>query len=756
LAVDPIPVQYVEIALDRVGGAEFERFVNSYFPPLAGVTFVPLGGNKDGGADAFDGGIWSAAGKAESFYQASIEQDTEAKIRRTIARLREFGRTPGRLTYITSQTVKFIDEVESRLTKDLDATITVRDGAYIASHINDGPATRGAFDQHLRHHIDALKHVGASQLITASKHVKSPAVYVFLAQELDRRQGDESLVDSVTDALILWALEGTDPDTDDLLSHDEVSQRIMTQLPSVKALVEPRLRARLEAMAAKGYASGRAVRWHKKEDLFCLPYETRQQIELETVADEALRIQVLNGFEDRLRAERIEGLGEAEIHTASEVALRSLQLAFEHEGLEFASFLEAGETEYTTISDSIKAALIEAHVSGKRGLRIGEAAFTVIRSVFYDSHESERLYLSKLSRTYALLFTLNTEPRLIEFFQDMVGEFQLYVGADQIVRALSEQYLAAADQMTRNTLLMAARNGAKLILTEPVLDEVVHHFRACDTEYQSAVAAVEHHLTYELARIAPHIMLRSYLYARLSTTLGKRHPRNWPAFVQQFVGHAELWKPDAYVQLRRYLQSSFAMSYESTADLEALVDVEQVKSLAGKLNASKKDPQLARNDALMALAVYGSRQDRNEEAKVSEFGYETWWLTGETSIIKHTRDVVTAHSGARYMMRPDFLLNFLTLAPSAREAREAFAAVFPTLLGIKLANRMKPETFHKIMAKVAEAECLDDARRMSAIASITDKLKGDLVRQYARVGGTGVDAHHAPVDVATAAIHSEN
>jgi len=42
--------------------------------------------------------------------------------------------------------------------------------------------------------------------------------------------------------------------------------------------------------------------------------------------------------------------------------------------------------------------------------------------VFYDSLEVERLYLGKLSRTYTLLFTLNTEPRLIEYFQAVTGK----------------------------------------------------------------------------------------------------------------------------------------------------------------------------------------------------------------------------------------------------------------------------------------------------------------------------------------------
>ena len=35
---------------------------------------------------------------------------------------------------------------------------------------------------------------------------------VFLGQELERRRGNADILEAVTDSLILWALEGTNPD----------------------------------------------------------------------------------------------------------------------------------------------------------------------------------------------------------------------------------------------------------------------------------------------------------------------------------------------------------------------------------------------------------------------------------------------------------------------------------------------------------------------------------------------------------------
>jgi len=193
----------VRIALDKAEGFPFERFANAFYSSLVGGSFVQLGGLKDGGADARDGTIFEDGARAEVYYQASVEVDTEGKIRRTVTRLREFGRSPKTLVYLTSRTVRYSDRVERALTDELDVTISIRDGDYIALHVNDDAGTRSAFDQHLRHYTDFLRRVGASPLISASKYVRTPGVYVFLAHEIERWEGNESLVDAVTDALAL-------------------------------------------------------------------------------------------------------------------------------------------------------------------------------------------------------------------------------------------------------------------------------------------------------------------------------------------------------------------------------------------------------------------------------------------------------------------------------------------------------------------------------------------------------------------------
>ncbi|MGV0044171.1 hypothetical protein ACRU13_07740 [Mycobacterium colombiense] len=737
MALQPVNTDLVRVALDKTDGWSFEKFVNDFYASIAGESFQPLGGVRDGGADAYDHKIYESSSYAGSFYQSSIEKDHEGKIRATVKRLRQFGRLPIRVTYFSPHTIRYIDKVEGDLSRELDVTIQIRDGNYIAAHVNDGAAAIAAFDQHLRAAADFLKGIGSVNLLTPSKHVKSPAVYVFLAQELSRRDGDHGLVDAMTDALIVWALEGTDPDEGILLSRNDIQQRIISELPGVAPLVMPRLDDRLSATSSKGYPGGRAVRSHKKDGLYCLPYETRQQLEADNASDEALRVNFRKSIEQRIEDQARDGFDDETNAVAAEAAVRAIHLVFEREGLEFANYLHSqnGAGAYPTVLDAVADAVAESGIGGRRATSVGEAAFRALRGVLYDSHEVERLYLQKVSRTYTLLFTLNAEPRLIEFFQDLVGDFYLYVGSDVIVRALSEQLLPEADQATRNTLLAAARCGAKLILAEPVLEEVVGHLRTCDREYKNYIAGREDHMTYELMREVPHIMLRAYLYAHANLDLSARRPRSWQGFLRNFCDPEDLQQQPAYTDLRKYLCGAFNLEYRSLDDLSRYFDTQEADKLGDALAELKSNLTLARNDAVMALSVYGRRVRRREDAGTSEFGLNTWWLTSETSILRHTKPLVVKH-GARYAMRPDFLLNFLTLAPKAADVRRTMKTVFPSLLGVSLSRRIGSDSFHAVMKQVDEAMEMDDARRAVKMAKIVDRLKGDMFRPFASVPTT--------------------
>ena len=91
-----------------------------------------FGGHHDGGAEAFsEQDVFE--GKAGHFWQASVEKNIRAKIRRTAKRLRTFGRDLKQLTYCSSIVVPNVDGEEDFLSDELGIPVRIRDQKYIIS-----------------------------------------------------------------------------------------------------------------------------------------------------------------------------------------------------------------------------------------------------------------------------------------------------------------------------------------------------------------------------------------------------------------------------------------------------------------------------------------------------------------------------------------------------------------------------------------------------------------------------------------------
>ena len=728
MAVHP---DLIEVALSKVEGFQFERFVNDLYPLVVGKSYVPIGGFKDGGADAFGGDpLHERNGKPTYFYQASIQADAKAKIRHTVKRLKEYGREVGALTFLTSQRIQSVDKLEADLTDELDVSIRIHDSKYIIAQINQTSETQQCYERHLAHLTDFLRHVGNNSLIYSSPFVTDPTVFVYLRQEADKRRGDTKLFESLTDTLIQWALEGTDPDKNILMSQNEILAKIESVIPTASHEISAKLDSRLRRLSSKDFPGGRRVRYHMKDNAYVLPYEARSAIEELNASDEALTIRARQSFVTRAESVVQSRLDDSDRDLVGSVVIRTMQIAFEKQGLLFSHFLastedDSDEVEYPAIVDAVKDAVFE-FVPANRHAEITEIAIRVARESIYSSTNDEREYLRRLSRTYTLLFTLKNEPRVIEFFQRMASEFYLYVGTDMLVRALSELFLEEPDQLGRNMLRLASASGMQLILTEPVLDEVLGNLRGSDREFHESYAMVEESLDQEMISAVPKIMLRTYLYNR-------KRPKgasNWPAFIEQFCSHGLLHKREAKGELRTYLLRAFGMQYQSLNALHAITNSSEVVDLANDLRDIKHTDWLAQNDALLICAVYGHRAAAREESTGNEFGFNTWWLTGETRILRATRSIRERHENARFMMRPDFLLNFLSFAPSASAVRDSYANIFPGLLGVNISRQMDEETFKNIIRQVTEAQSMDESRRASLMARLSDEVKSNLRRPY--------------------------
>ncbi|EQA1683048.1 TPA: hypothetical protein ACT919_001905 [Enterobacter roggenkampii] len=711
-----------EVALNKVTGFEFEDFACAFMAALEGRNFIPLGGVHDGGADGLSDKELYQAESTNVFYQMTIQSDYKSKIRMTINRLKDFNRTPRVLYYVTSKVISHIDKEEDELSEELGVIIKIRDAKYIGVHINDTQATKAAYYQFLASKTEHLSKVGASTELGFSDFVKDPSVFVFLQHEMSESQGNRKLIHSITDTLILWALRDTDPDKGLFMNKEEIKEAIISSFPWANYFINNNLKNRLSSLKSKE-VNGREIRWYKNDKKYCLPFETREAIKLENSVDELLAIDFMKEIKEQCNLKF--SLSPKRCQVISEITKVIIQRVFERQGLMLASFISDPDSSVNekelVISDCIEDVLIKSKIKPEDIADYRNYIEKILNDVFYHSTENQRKYLLQLSKTYVLLFTLKADPRIVDYFSSMCSKFMLFLGSDIIVKALSERYLQKEDQQCKNLLQSAALSGVKLRMSTAVLEEVYTHIRNTNYEFHNHFRTIENHITTEIARNSSKILIRAYFYARKAGLV-----RTWESYINQFVSYDEITNNSGREELKRYLVSEYSLTFIENEELSSYSNAKEVKELADTLveNDEKKHDVLAHNSALLVHGIYGLRIKNNESNNGSPFGYGTWWLTNQTRIQKHTAELVRKHS-SKYIMRPEFLLNFLSLSPSAEQVRKTYGNIFPSNIGIQFGHRLKEDAFHAVLDKVKEWSDYEPGRVTALVSKLSDTIKSE-------------------------------
>lgn len=710
----------VQVALEKVDGFAFERFAQDFLSVLEGRSFIPVGGVKDGGAD----GIYDC-GNDRTYYQFTRQENHRDKIRKTLNRLSDFGRTVKTIYYLSSTLIPHIDKEEDFLTDELGAIIKIRDRKYIISHVNDSIGTIAAYKNHLSVYTNYLSSIGRPDESFQSEHVNDPTAYVFLQHEVSNRLGDRKLIHSLTDTMIIWALSDTDPDKGILMSEDEIRKNIFGRFPWAIKLLKGHIKQRLEVLRSKG-VSGREVRWYKKNKQYCLPYETRESIKDENKEDESLKITFIE--ELKVVASELYDADDGEYQNIAKLCDQVIHMIFEKQGLLFSHFLASVEENDSPliISDCIDAVLNSANIPSELIEIYREHIESIIRKVFYHGSPTQREYLKNLSRTYVLLFTLQAEPRIVEYFSTMSASFRLFVGSDILVKALSERYLSMEDQVARNLLKMSSSAGISMYLSECVLEEIYTHICGTYYEFINYFSEIESYVTREIARNSNKILIRAYFYAKEEGRV-----RNWKAYIDQFITYNNVHTSEGRDELKKYLMSEYNLKFAENDELESVCDKEMVTSLSEAMLAKddKKNEELAYNTALLVHGVYGLRRKYNETGSVSEYGLKTWWMTNQSRVLRYTTDLIRKNM-SKYIMRPEYILNFIAMSPNCEETRRSFHNIFPSNFGIQLGHRLRDDVFHKILSDVNQWKGYEPGRITALMSELSDKLKSDRLKRY--------------------------
>ena len=380
---------------------------------------------------------------------------------------------------------------------------------------------------------------------------------VFLRQEVEHRQGKTGLLESVADSLIIWALSDTDPDRGSFMTRGEILARIENALPAARTFIRGVLDDRLSLLSKK-HENERRIRLYAREKKYCLPLNTRELVKKENIDDISLKLSVSAVLARRCAAVAAEG--ELALTTkVVETCHTVLERIFEHQGLQVARFAANGEVDdelYTNAADLISNVVNET-AGNDNSVVVRRLATRVLRGTFYDTTPDEQAYLLKLSQTYVLLLLLKNEPKVVEYFKNISSKFNLYIGTDFLVRALSEHYLSAENQTTANLFVILNALGANLILTEKAVNELSTHIRSQIFEFENMYMHMEHKITIDVVEYIDKILIRSYFYARLAPLSSASPPAGWRSYIGQFASYNAIRAERGNDELARYLVSKF-------------------------------------------------------------------------------------------------------------------------------------------------------------------------------------------------------
>lgn len=710
----------IDYLIGTIDGFEMESLISRLLGIRHGEGFESLGGRKDGGADGMLVGIYQQ--RNEHYVQISKEGGAEKKIERTVRRLREVGREPKAITYWTNISIPTRDIIEEKLTESLSLTVRIREKVSLVQLVNESDDSRRLFREVFAKEIAELSKQKAASEGEQLGFTSDPTVYTFLKFEVGDRYRRDNLTEPVADAMIYWALRETDPDKDILLPRGELKKKIAAALPGAQNMIIPNIDCRLEQLCRRGAETPR-VRYYKAQDAYCLPYEMRLEIAEESVADIELTEFVRASLEDSARERGADGSSKL----IADIAMSVIYQHFFEQGLVLAAFLEKRLESISSQEQVVETELMKSLDAEAISPKLYGVALNVLRSFFYSPSERQVLFQKKLSRTSLLLISLKHSPQLLEYFNGMTGKFRLFVGTDIIVKALSEYYLGGESKTLTNLLSVARSAGAQLILTEPVVEEVYTHLNAVNQEFKNHYAAREQFITPSVASQSQRILIRAYFYTK---SIGKA--RSWSGYLGTFVDFLLLnsRNVEAQAQLQAFLVKYFGLLFLSREELEKGVLLDNVNQLAGLLQNRDPDKNaaLAQNDALLAHAIYAQRKLNNEVAKYDGYGLSTWWLTKEIRILSYTTDLVRSN-GTPYVMRPEFLLNYLSLSPKANLTDEA-RQLLPTHVGLQLGQHLPDAQMEKLLSAVEEWQDLPQERIEIQMSVFADKLKHDRLKRY--------------------------
>ena len=706
--IDQTAFRYALSSIDD--GFIFEEFAQAFLAALLGHDFIPVGGTKDRGIDGFQH-IFSPNNRTETIYQMSTELGFEEKICSTIDKLKKNGISFDRFIYVTNRKLSNIESVINDLWDKAKINVNIYDEPWFVARCAHSQAVINAYQSFLSKYMHEYSRPGYYRTI-ADLDTDS-RLYVFLKQQFSERTEDVHTDDLVIDSLILFSLEGTDPDKEILMTESEIFESIKKYISFSPELIRVKLRERLIILSTKP----RKIKFHSAKKGYCLPYETRCEIENRNLKEESIytlfrdqSITILNKF---LKEQNV---ATKDVYSLIEGCLRTI---FKKQGLEFSNFVINGDSSQLVeqhLDDVIGQAVDASSVIVKNKQRVKEALHLAIREIVYHGTAEQHAYLRSLSNTYMMMFLMKWEPKITTYFESLSSKLVLFVDTSILIPAFSEYYLDDCNKRFWNLLIGAYKAGITLFIYESHMDELLSHLQMIKNKYYCFYYPMEDVYVDETnVLFIDEIMIRAYYYAKLNNCVD-----SFDNFLNNFIS-PELG-PNVKRELTVYLKEELGITFVSKSQWNIKIDDEEVSQLVEELS-EKKNEIKARNDAEMILSLYALREKNNETSDTGILGYKTWWLSQDTSTYKAMDKCFGTKYPVSCYIRPDFVYNYITLSPSTEDINKMYDQLFPTMLGVNLSYHLPDEVMTSVQKKLKDFHGKKPVRIKQILNELSDKLK---------------------------------
>ena len=710
-----VDIEAFEYAISKIDdGYIFEKFGKDFLSASLGYNFIPVGGSKDKGIDAYRH-VFQRKDHEKIIFQLSTELDHEGKIYATIKKLNDNNIAFSKLFYVTNRKINNTEKLIDEVLEKTDTHLTIFDIRWFSTNSNSSVNTIKVYQVFVDTFLHEYSKPG--KLYTVANLAEDSRLFVFLGQQFETNRKDLRLDDLLADTLILFGLEGTDPDKNIFKTEKEIKDGIKKYLKFDPQLIDSKISERLNTLTVKP----RKIKYHSKDQGYCLPYETRVEIGERNLKDEFLFSSFYTQTQETIKKYFI-GIN-VKVKDLEGLITKVFNKIFLKQGLEFSNFVLYGDSHSVieqNLNDVISLAVDESSVILGNKEKIKTALHLAIRDIVYNGTPVQRKFLKCLSNTYLMMFLLQWEPKLSTYFQTLASQLKVFVDNSIIIPALSEINLAPENRRHWNLLIGAKKAGISMFINETLLDELVSHFKMIKSKYYKFFYNVEDFYLsdeYELLFI-DEILIRAYFYAKK-----KGDVKNFNKFIDNFVDPKLRTVKE---ELITYLQDMFGITYISNEAWDIKIDPDEKSKLTEELSSKKSYDIKAENDAEMMLAIYHLRKKNNESSSSGIFGYKTWWLSKDTSTYKA---LIKCFGGAMFpvscYIRPDFIYNYIALKPTTEEVNEAYNEIFPTMLGVNLSYHMPSEVSKIVQEKIKEFHDKPPVRVKQILKTLSDRLKSD-------------------------------